>query len=540
MAALIASAVKMAQGTSTPRANGLEPRQDSDGSNPDASDFLRRNGGVVAVLGDRIYFDSGSVSQRGYSGKPPHRYSNSTLSIDLSNSWSLASVSIFESPRLYSPSLVSPAIMTNTSECFFIWGYGSPAPTTPELWKFCANGGGTWGAWEEVNLPPDSKFDEYQVMSHAAYASSKDTGFAFGGRIDMDKFSEQFLSFNFTTQVLTSHDLPSPLSDAEERRLWGARAIFVPNYGLNGLVFLLGGVSGSINDAGAYQPFTRVWFMDPVTTKWHKQETTATSDGFPYGRHQHCLVGVAGANNTYEIYMFGGANNEKRIVYDDVYVLSLPSFTWSRAGRVDEDEARYGQACAIVGNSQLLTWGGLTFGEWNDTYLERDPWRQGLKIFDLNTFEWPPGYNAQASPYKAHSKVVAARSTPAVLASDVREFFETNGTEPPSENDPEPSSTTPVGAIVGGVVGGVALIAIAAAIWFFVSRRRRTRTRSTPDAPEQDSAADKTQYEPVPGSVSPQYMAELHEQNQPAEMMGQGKEPPRQVHEMDGGYTTRS
>lgn len=106
--------------------------------------------------------------------------------------------------------------------------------------------------------------------------------------------------------------------------------------------------------------------------------------------------------------MFGGANNNRSIVYDSVDVLSLPSFTWSRAARVNETESRYGQACAVVGNSQLLTWGGLPWGDWQNTYLVSDPFKQGLGIFDLNTLEWASGYNASAAPYRAHPKVVYA------------------------------------------------------------------------------------------------------------------------------------
>jgi hypothetical protein len=120
----------------------------------------------------------------------------------------------------------------------------------------------------------------------------------------------------------------------------------------------------------------------------------------------------------------------------------------------------------------------------------------------------------------------------------VSDLFETIRVEEPVEDDPQPSST-PVGAIVGGVVGGVALVAIVAAVWFLVSRRRRTRMRSPPETHEEDSEAVKTtQYAPVPELVSPP--AELHDQYRPAEMTGQGKEPPQQVHEMDGGYTNRS
>lgn len=90
-----------------------------------------------------------------------------------------------------------------------------------------------------------------------------------------------------------------------------------------------------------------------------------------------------------------------------MYVLSLPSFTWSLAGRVSKEKIRESHDCAIVGNSHFLSWGGIDFGG-EEVLSTEDPFPQGLGIFNLNTFEWADEYNANGAPYVAHSNVVAA------------------------------------------------------------------------------------------------------------------------------------
>lgn len=106
--------------------------------------------------------------------------------------------------------------------------------------------------------------------------------------------------------------------------------------------------------------------------------------------------------------MFGGSNNDEKAAYNSVYVLSLPSFTWSLVGRVPRAQVREGNGCAIVGKSQFLTWGGIYWGSELEQVSSPDPFPQGLGIFDLNSLEWKDEYRADAAAYTAHSSLVAA------------------------------------------------------------------------------------------------------------------------------------
>jgi hypothetical protein len=110
--------------------------------------------------------------------------------------------------------------------------------------------------------------------------------------------------------------------------------------------------------------------------------------------------------------MFGGGYPGSPGEYGDVYVLSLPSFTWVLVNVPSRIEIiREGHSCAIVGKSQLLSWGGLPTGEnldLKELYASKDPFPQGIGIFDLNTLLWTNNYDADADDYVAHDKVVAA------------------------------------------------------------------------------------------------------------------------------------
>ncbi|KAH6666538.1 hypothetical protein F5X68DRAFT_236977 [Plectosphaerella plurivora] len=509
-------------------------------------------------MGDRIYYDGGWLSQQGFMDLGPTFPSNATLSIDLTTSWfpDNASISAVEHPN--QPTMEVQTIVTDQkSKCFYVWGgysaYGIPIPDPREFWRFCASGG-----WQQVelDLPSRIEFRRIPNLFFSASASTHDTGFIFGGEASVSallpgdkKNFEGFLSFNFTSQTWTSHDRPQDKPQySSDGTLWGAKAIFVPNYGENGLIFFLGGSRGRGTGNVLYLDFNTVHFMDPVTKAWYKQSTTALNDNFPGPRHQHCIAGVAGENNTYEIYVFGGANDASDFLPDSVHVLSLPSFTWSLVTKVDPEFVRENPNCAVVGNSQFLIWGGRTDGDSATRYGVQDPFKQGLGILDLNTLRWKDEYNPDGAPYSPNHNVVLARTSPPELSDEVRELFgsavepsssdESPGAQPEDQNDSE-SSSTPVAAIAGGVVGGVALIAITAGVYWFMSRRRR-KVQAPVVQTSPNETVSKPPYEQVSplDSAKPVEMSELHELPRPVEL-GNGREGPKDVHEMDGSHARR-
>jgi len=53
------------------------------------------------------------------------------------------------------------------------------------------------------------------------------------------------------------------------------------------------------------------------------------SDGIPKSRYSGCSVmKMAPDNTSYNIYIQGGSSFNQQQTFDDIWVLSIPSFTW--------------------------------------------------------------------------------------------------------------------------------------------------------------------------------------------------------------------
>ncbi|KAK1958754.1 hypothetical protein LY78DRAFT_725967 [Colletotrichum sublineola] len=149
--------------------------------------FLRRAFARVAVLGDYAYIDGGEVSQLDAEGNPIKSYAsngvNSTLSIDLSKSWSASNVTIRELSK-ESQARSGQAIWKNeATNTLRIWGGHSPngAPREgPISWRFEADGrgGGKWS--KEIPTNP-AFFADLRRSEEGAFVSTPDAGFWFGG-----------------------------------------------------------------------------------------------------------------------------------------------------------------------------------------------------------------------------------------------------------------------------------------------------------------------------------------------------------------------
>ena len=100
--------------------------------------------------------------------------------------------------------------------------------------------------------------------------------------------------------------------------------------------------------------------------------------------------------------MYGGRGSGN-LYFDQVYALSIPSFTWTKL--YQGNSSRFAHTCHLVANRQMLTVGGITNNPL--TSGPCDYQTKGVNIFDLSSLEFRSTYDANAQPYVVPSKIFA-------------------------------------------------------------------------------------------------------------------------------------
>lgn len=101
-------------------------------------------------------------------------------------------------------------------------------------------------------------------------------------------------------------------------------------------------------------------------------------------------------------YVYGGLQwrVEQNKLYGDIWILSIPAFTWFKLDVVGT--LRTEHECVIVG-SQLISVGGMGIEPW--LFDNRDEWRQGIGVLDLTTMTWADRYTPNSTAYKSPQMV---------------------------------------------------------------------------------------------------------------------------------------
>lgn len=93
--------------------------------------------------------------------------------------------------------------------------------------------------------------------------------------------------------------------------------------------------------------------------------------------------------------MYGGRGINKKY-FDDMYVLSLPSFTWTKL--YEGTSPRFGHTCHTVGGRSLLTVGGIV--NLNLTTQACDWEYRGVGVMDISTLTWGSVFDPNPKPYE--------------------------------------------------------------------------------------------------------------------------------------------
>lgn len=143
---------------------------------------------------------------------------------------------------------------------------------------------------------------------------------------------------------------------------------------------------------------------DITNGTWYQQPTTAG----PGTRTRGCaVVAPAADRSSFNIYYYGGFDgvHSTSDFYDDVWVLSLPSFTWTKISDGRPSHARAGHKCFLPYPDQMMVVGGYTSLKGSTlTCLEDGP----IVLFNLTSGTWMDKYDpASYGEYGVHEKVQA-------------------------------------------------------------------------------------------------------------------------------------
>lgn len=264
---------------------------------------------------------------------------------------------------------------------------GSTSPPT----RYIAAGAG-------VNIP--SEMLSYYFGGYEALG---------GGPVSTVTFDYQLSSSLVEVDMTKSLEIPTftnyTLHKSVPSRA-GAQLVWIP-VSSQGMLVVIGGVlypddlyDSADNDTqkaenNASDPgfMSTVSLYDIGTKQWFTQQTTSSESGFPDPRTYFCsVVGVANDSSSFNIYIYGGYDGSdsgpSNSPYDDVWILSLPSFTWIQVSGGLPAHGRSSHVCAQPYPNLMFVVGGTFEGE-DYKCLEGGV----IQVFNLNTLSWQDDYN---------------------------------------------------------------------------------------------------------------------------------------------------
>lgn len=454
---------------------------------------------TATIRDNFLYIDGGELNQIDDSSGTQTSVvntQNTTLSIDLRSSWTNSSVTI-NSISKNAPVLNEEWLWNDPDgNTFYVWGGGnSPTVTRPEpgnaVWAFKADGQGG-GSWSKHSNAPSSLIR----TQNALVANSKDgVGYSIGGGGDSGPV-QGMVAYNMASQSWTNGSTTdlSTNGTADNGQL-----IYTDVFGLDGLLIALDGADGTTGEVETLNDFSSVKIYDRNSGNWYEQATTGTP---PEARVSFCAVVVHGQASM-EIFIHGGFGGFTTLAYDDVYVLSLPSFSWYKAeytpgvGRtLHTCNAHNGNMVVIGGTSNVDSW--ITGNDVTGTQSYKDPWPYGLGVFDMSKMQWANEFNpdlgSYATPALVMAGIAANGSEPATWSSsELQQVFShtilSKSSSSLNSSSGNTASTLPssyssglgAGAIAGIAVGAVAIVLLVLGVLFWIRRsKRRSRAGHNP------------------------------------------------------------
>ncbi|KAJ9488880.1 hypothetical protein VN97_g4406 [Penicillium thymicola] len=309
------------------------------------------------------------------------------------------------------------------------------------------------------------------------------------------------IQLNTTTGQYTALD--GPYETVEEGSL-----SYVPIGDKEILVYIGGDVPSiedGINATMSANSWSHVQVYDIAGGKWYNQSTMGTVAS----RTQFCAsVQHDESSFSYQIYALGGADLKSKDTILDVDYLSIPSFKWYSAAPLDNP--RMTLTCVTYGRQIFGIGGRLAWADDDEagcydapafiydaqSEATRSSFDPDLSSFSLSSstasdIKASPSPSSWSDPAFKTLFGKSATTTTSTTASN----NPSSTSEPQEVNKSDPSTK---GTIVGGVVGGVAGLAlIIGLLWLFVARNKKQKNAESVEAKMGEAEIITCQVQPM-------------------------------------------
>lgn len=316
------------------------------------------------------------------------------------------------------PRYVNGALFANDGEFLLYGGLtratdSSDPPAADVVLAYEANQYGpertTWSKGFILSTLPDG-VTRYISNGAAVSAPSENLGFYFSGIRGanwglVDEITRDWYLANtlievdmsiMREEVWSNSTLPDDIPPRA-----GAELVWIPVGGQGALV-AIGGMTAAtdhLSSAGLNSTqqseaeqrapgfMTSLPVYDVVSRTWYMQNTTGQGPG---PLTDFCsVVGEARDSSSFNVYIYGGYDglSSETVPSDDVWILSIPSFTWFKAYSGVPAHGRRGHRCERIYPDQMLVIGGINLNPQH--CLEGGP----IQIFNLNTLRFQNVYD---------------------------------------------------------------------------------------------------------------------------------------------------
>ncbi|KAI1618696.1 hypothetical protein EDD36DRAFT_39575 [Exophiala viscosa] len=299
---------------------------------------------------------------------------------------------------------------------------------------------------------------------------------------------------------------------------WRAEAglVWVPT-STQGILVAIGGVTsaGDFSEDNGTQnkslPFLKEFpIYDIGTRSWTSQAINTDSPIGPMNPlAQFCTVVASALDGSHhDIFVYGGWDSNGSLPQPEVWILTIPSFTWIKA---TAGEPRQGHVCVQPYADEMIAIGGTGQGGAPLTY------QKAVDVFNLSSWEWTGVYDPNVDePYRPHSSVlsvISATPTANGMVTEVARLFSTTyattsistftytqqatGTPAPASNTTSPAIpppkhhdrgwVIPVAVTVSVVVG----LTLLGALFFFCCYSRMRKHRQQQNQQETAEAGQR-------------------------------------------------